>query len=102
LGFIGASIIFSLIEQAQGPDVSHSLLDHGVLRGFSRQLREWFFCLAFTSIGLSTNFRELAKYFKGGKPLILYVVGQTYNLILTLAMAYFMFYVVFPEITAAI
>ena len=40
--------------------------------------------------------------FKGGKPLILYVCGQGFNLILTLVMAYIMFYVVFPEITAKI
>ena len=52
------------------------------------------------SIGLATNFRELAKYFKGGKPLILYVCGQSFNLILTLAMAWLMFFVVFPDITA--
>ena len=42
--------------------------------------------LAFTAIGLSTNFRELAPYFKGGKPLILYVCGQSFNLALTLLM----------------
>ena len=41
-------------------------------------------------------------YFKGGKPLILYVCGQSFNLALTLAMAYVMFYLVFPEITAKI
>ena len=39
---------------------------------------------------------------EGGKPLLLYVVGQSFNLILTLTMAYIMFYLVFPEITAAI
>ena len=39
---------------------------------------------------------------KGGKPLILYVCGQSFNLILTLTMAYIMFYLVFPEITARI
>jgi hypothetical protein len=43
-----------------------------------------------------------APYFKGGKPVILYVCGQTFNLILTIAMAYVMFYLVFPEITAKI
>ena len=48
------------------------------------------------------NFRELAQYFKGGKPLILYVCGQSFNLLLTLIMAYIMFYKVFPEITAKI
>jgi len=64
--------------------------------------RGWLFCLAFVSIGLATDFRQLAKYFKGGKPIILYLCGQAFNLILTLVMAYLMFFVVFPEITAQI
>ena len=102
LGFIGLSIIFSIIDTILGKDVSNVVIDHGVLRGFSRPLREWFFCLAFISIGLGTNFRELKQYFKGGKPLILYVCGQTFNLILTLIMAYIMFYLVFPDITEKI
>jgi uncharacterized membrane protein YadS len=102
LGFIGASIIFSTIYGALGPDVGYTLLDQGVIRGLTKYLRGWFFCLAFVSIGLATNFRELKEYFKGGKPLILYFCGQSFNLILTLTMAYIMFYLVFPEITARI
>lgn len=102
LGFIAASIIFSLIYQGMGKDASHALIDQGVLAGMSKIFRGWFFCLAFTSIGLATNFRELKTYFKGGKPLILYVCGQSLNIVLTLSMAYLMFYKVFPEITARI
>jgi uncharacterized integral membrane protein (TIGR00698 family) len=98
LGFILASIVFSAMLEAMGPrgDV---MLDQGVLRGFTRPLREWFFILAFASIGLTSNFREMAKHFKGGKPVILYVCGQSLNLILTLLMAYIMFFIVFPGIT---
>ncbi len=101
LGFIVASIIFSLMLEAMGPrgDV---MLDQGVLRGFSRPLREWFFILAFASIGLTSNFREMAKHFKGGKPVILYVCGQSLNLILTLLAAYLMFFVVFPGVTESL
>lgn len=102
LGFMAASILFSIVDSSLGRDLGYSLVDHGVVRGGSRLLRGWFFALSFAAIGLATNFRELAKYFKGGKPLILYVVGQSLNLVLTLAMAYVMFYVVFPEITASI
>jgi uncharacterized membrane protein YadS len=102
IGFIGASIIFSLLYGSMGSDVGYAMIDHGVLRGFSRLFRGWFFCLAFVSIGLATDFRELKAYFKGGKPLILYFCGQSFNLVLTLAMAYVMFYLVFPEITARI
>ncbi len=102
IGFIGASIIFSLIYQNLGKDVSYVLIDHGAIRGMSKIFRGWFFCLAFVSIGLATNFRELKHQFKGGKPLILYFCGQSLNLALTLLMAYIMFYKVFPEITARI
>ncbi|MFH1923272.1 MAG: putative sulfate exporter family transporter [Planctomycetota bacterium] len=102
LGFIGASIAFSLIYAAMGPDVGYTMIDNGVIGGLTSSLRGWFFCLAFASIGLATNFRELKEHFKGGKPLILYVCGQTFNLCLTLLMAYIMFYVVFTQITADI
>ena len=102
LGFIIASIVFSLISGSMGSDASYALVDHGAIRGLSKIGRGWFFCLAFTSIGLATNFRELGHHFKGGKPLILYLCGQTLNLILTLVMAYIMFFKVFPEITAGI
>ncbi len=102
LGFIAASIIFSGLYASMGEAVGAAVLDHGVLRGFTRMFRGWFFCLAFVSIGLATNFRELKHHFKGGKPLILYVCGQSFNLALTLLMAYIMFFLVFPDITAKI
>lgn len=102
LGFIGVSIAFSLIYAAMGPDVGSAMIDNGVIKGLTKSLRSWFFCLAFASIGLATNFRELKHHFKGGKPLILYVCGQTFNLCLTLLMAYIMFYIVFTQITESI
>lgn len=102
LGFIGVSIVCSMISGGLGSDLSGAVVTEGLVKGITSPMRSWCFALAFTSIGLGTNFRELAPYFKGGKPLILYVCGQSFNLILTLAMAYLMFYVVFPEITASI
>jgi uncharacterized membrane protein YadS len=102
IGFIIASIVFSIIDQSVGSDMSTVMIDHGVLRGFTRIAREWFFALAFTCIGLETNFREFGPYFKGGKPITLYVFGQSFQLGFTLLIGYIMFYIVFPEITAAI
>ena len=102
IGFISASIVFSLLYSYWGSDMGSALIENGVIKGMTAPLRDWFFCLAFGAIGLATNFRELAPYFKGGKPLILYVCGQGLNLTLTLIMAYIMFYLVFPEITANI
>jgi len=101
LGFIGASIFFSLLQATLSPELSEALIEKQLF-GFTKEIRGWLFCLAFVSIGLSTNFKELRSQFSGGKPLILYVCGQLLNLGLTLLMAWLMFYKVFPEITSAI
>lgn len=94
LGFIFVSILFSILQATlpAGPETIDA-----VIGGSSKTFRNWFFCLAFVSIGLETNFRQLLPYLKGGKPLLLYVCGQTLNLILTLAMAWLMFRVVFRD-----
>jgi uncharacterized integral membrane protein (TIGR00698 family) len=94
LGFIGASLLISLL---------HSRLPHGddffkaVVDGSAKTLRNWCFCLAFVSIGLETDFRSLAHFFRGGKAVTLYVAGQALNLLLSLAMSWFMFRIVFPD-----
>lgn len=102
LGFLGASVIFSLIYELLGENSAYTFIDQGVIGGFTKNIRGWLFCLAFVSIGLSINFKDLKKHFIGGKPLILYICGQLFNLGLTLLMAYLMFYKVFPAITNAI
>ncbi len=102
LGFLAASIVASYISGELGPDMSQGLLTAGTIKSLTSPLRGWCFNLSFAAIGLATNFRELTHYFKGGKPVILYVCGQSFNLALTLTMAYIMFYLVFPEITARI
>lgn len=56
-----------------------------------------FFCLAFISIGLESNFRDLASQLVGGKPIILYVIGQSFNLALTLFIAWIAFIKLFPN-----
>jgi uncharacterized membrane protein YadS len=96
LGFIAASLLFSYIESsgAEGEAIASA----ATLT--SKTLRGWLFCLAFVSIGLETNFRELSRFLVGGKPLILYVCGQALNLTLTLAMAWLMFTKVFPDAAA--
>ncbi len=102
LGFMGASLFFSLLYASLDEYVAGLVLENGVLGDFTKNLRTWFFCLAFASIGLSTHFKTLKHHFVGGKPLILYICGQLLNLLLTLSVAYLMFYKVFPEITAMI
>jgi uncharacterized membrane protein YadS len=101
LGFLAVSILLSWISGSLGSDLGNALVSNGTNK-VTVPLRGWFFALAFVCIGLACNFRELASYFKGGKPIILYVCGQSLNLCLTLLMAWIMFYKVFPEITATI
>jgi uncharacterized membrane protein YadS len=98
LGFLAASIVFSAIagSGAVGEELVRAATVH------SKTIRSWCFCLAFVSIGLETNFRELRQFMVGGKPLVLYVCGQALNLALTFTMAWVMFVKVFPQAAAAL
>ncbi|MBD3298576.1 MAG: putative sulfate exporter family transporter, partial [candidate division Zixibacteria bacterium] len=96
LGFVAASIIFSFIVVPSMTGGS-SGVEAEIIKPISKTLRGWFFCLAFTSIGLESNFKDLTAQLEGGKPLILYIIGQTFNLILTLLVAYLAFMVLFAE-----
>lgn len=78
IGFFVASIVASFIIQP--------LAGSGEVKAINSvlsQYKNWAFVLAFTSIGLDTNFREIAKQMHGGKVLWLYVVGQLFNIALT-------------------
>lgn len=99
LGFVAASLVFSAIYSSGTLGAS---LTEITTKGATETLRGWFFCLAFVSIGLESNFRELGHYLKGGKPLVLYVCGTVLNLTLTLAMAWLMFEKVFPQAATAL
>lgn len=83
IGFFAASLIASFVVLPfAGKDAVSGI--NGVLD----QYKNWAFVLAFTSIGLDTNFREIKEQFQGGKPLVLYVVGQLFNIVLTFAAVY--------------
>jgi hypothetical protein len=59
--------------------------------GVTSDFRDWFFCLAFLAIGLDSSFRDLGRHVTGGRPIQLYLAGQAFNLVLTLAAAYLAF-----------
>ena len=83
LGFFIASLIASFIVQ--------NLVGYQTLASINTtldQYKNWIFVLAFTSIGLETNFKELIEKFEGGKPLILYIVGQLVNVLFTFIAAW--------------
>jgi uncharacterized membrane protein YadS len=88
LGFLTASVVFSWL-QASG--VSGNSLVNGVVEGISKPLRTWFFALAFVAIGLDSNLRAYGSMLRDGKPIVLYLVGQALNLVLSLLMATLVF-----------
>jgi uncharacterized integral membrane protein (TIGR00698 family) len=102
VGFVAASILFSFvlvpIFSALFDGNGLKLVESSVIKTVTNPLRGWFFCLAFVSIGLESNFAEMAKQLEGGKTMLLYVVGQSFNLVLTLAMAWLAFSILFPNV----
>jgi len=86
IGFLLASAFFSFV-------LIPGLGDKAVsdIISVSTAIRNWLFCLAFVSIGLDTNFAEMRKLAGDHRPLTLYVVGQSLNLVLTLIAAWVFF-----------
>ena len=85
IGFFAASLIASFLIQ---PIFGGAAVKE--INGVLDQYKNWAFVLAFTSIGLDTNFKELAKQMHGGKVLWLYIVGQVFNIALTLFAVWFL------------
>ncbi|MCR5464691.1 MAG: YeiH family protein [Bacteroidales bacterium] len=85
IGFFVASLIASFLIQ---PIFGGAAVKE--INGVLDQYKNWAFVLAFTSIGLDTNFKELAKQMHGGKVLWLYIVGQMFNIALTLFAVWFL------------
>lgn len=88
LGFLMVSIVASLIDWS-GPEGAWLVKDSIDL--VTKELRNWFFCLAFVCIGMEMQMSVLWPAMRGGKPMVLYLVGQTFNLILTGLMASWVF-----------
>ena len=81
LGFIGASILFSFFIS---PETTAAVKDS------LKNLQGLWFALAFTSIGLETNFAELFQQ-NSRKPLYAFLIAQLFNILVTLLIAYFLF-----------
>lgn len=85
IGFFVASLVVSfIIQPVFGSDqvsAINKVLD---------QYKNWAFVLAFTSIGLDTNFKEIVKQMQGGKVLWLYIAGQFFNIALTYFAVWFL------------
>lgn len=81
IGFIAASLLFSFVVSPE--TVSH-------VGGSLKSLQGLWFALAFTSIGLETNFKDLFRQ-NSKKPLYAFLIAQGFNVIITLIVAYFLF-----------
>lgn len=81
LGFVAASLLFSfVIDRAVVGNVKESL----------KSIQTLWFVLAFTSIGLETRFSDLFNS-SSQKPLYAFLIAQTFNVLITLAIAYLLF-----------
>jgi uncharacterized integral membrane protein (TIGR00698 family) len=81
IGFILASLIFSFLLTSEVRD--------GV-KDSVKNLQGIWFALAFTSIGLETNFKDLLQN-NSRKPLYAFLIAQLFNVIVTLIIAFLLF-----------
>jgi uncharacterized integral membrane protein (TIGR00698 family) len=81
LGFVAASLLFSF---AVSPETTASVKDS------LKNLQGLWFALAFTSIGLETNFADLSRQ-NSKKPLYAFLIAQVFNILVTLAIAFVLF-----------
>ena len=81
IGFVFASLLFSFVISSETvSNVKDSL----------KSLQGLWFVLAFTSIGLETNFKDLFQH-SNKKPLYAFVIAQTFNILVTLGIALLLF-----------
>lgn len=81
IGFVAASVLFSFFLT---PETINSV------KGSIKNLQGLWFALAFTSIGLETNFSDLFNA-ENKKPLYAFLIAQIFNIFITLAVSYFLF-----------
>ncbi|MCU7552683.1 putative sulfate exporter family transporter [Chitinophagaceae bacterium LB-8] len=81
LGFIAASLLFSFFIT---PETTATVKDS------LKNLQGLWFALAFTSIGLETNFKDLFQQ-NSRKPLYAFLIAQVFNIFITLGVAFLLF-----------
>ncbi|WP_118195012.1 YeiH family protein [Albibacterium indicum] len=81
IGFVAASLLFSFFIS---PETVNAV------KGSIKSVQGLWFALAFTSIGLETNFNDLFKQ-NSKKPLYAFMIAQGFNVIVTLIIAYILF-----------
>ena len=81
IGFLAASVLFSFFVS---PEIASSV------KGGMKNLQGLWFALAFTSIGLETNFADLFNK-QSKKPFYAFLIAQGFNVLVTLIIALILF-----------
>lgn len=81
IGFVFASLLFSFAVSSE---------TNALVKDSLKSLQGLWFALAFTSIGLETNFKDLFGQ-ENKKPLYAFLIAQTFNVIVTLVVALILF-----------
>lgn len=81
LGFLAASLLFSFVISPEA---------NSAVKGSLKNLQGLWFVLAFTSIGLETNFSDLFNK-QSKKPFYAFLIAQLFNIIITLIIAWILF-----------
>lgn len=81
LGFVAASLLFSFLLSAD---------TIAAVKAPLKSMQSLWFVLAFTSIGLETNFRELFQL-SNRKPFYAFLIAQLFNIFITLIIAFLLF-----------
>lgn len=81
IGFVFASLLFSFVISPE---------TNNLVKESLKSLQSLWFVLAFTSIGLETNFKDLFQH-SNKKPLYAFLIAQTFNILVTLGIALILF-----------
>lgn len=81
IGFVFASLLFSFVISPE---------QIGNVKAELKSIQGLWFALAFTSIGLETNFKELFVH-NNKKPLYAFLIAQGFNIVVTLLIALLLF-----------
>lgn len=86
IAFMALSLISSFVMT---PIIGETMLNN-ILK-ITSGIRTFLFAIGFLTIGLESDFKILKKQIFGGQSVQLYIIGQTFNVILTFIIAWFLF-----------
>jgi len=81
---MGSIILSFLFVPTMGDKSLNAILN------ITKGIRGWFFAVAFVCIGLDMKFKGLARIGRG-RPLLVFLAAQVFNVLLTLLLAYALF-----------